>query len=345
MTKKVSYFIYILVIVLGAVQLGCRKSSIPDDVSEVLTAPSNVSGVALTLTQAQVTWTNPDFVDIFYVSIEYKKTTDASFQVAESVSNLSQYTITGLTANTDYDIRLQSIDVNGNKSDYSPVVAINTGEGVMIKPTVDSISVVALPLSQIKVTWTWSNTNFELLDSYEVQRSPVGLSDWATINTINVNGTPLMEYIDNYASGGVVYRIKTNYTGGLSSYSTTSNSVDLFSLDSPNGFYTFSEYVGFGGVYYLKTKWNYGTSEDNVDFFALVSTFKREDGSIINTTTTTVNYTSAGSFTITDTDVLAIGGSCDDDDLDKIEFKVQAVPVDANENSASNWVSTTFYCP
>jgi hypothetical protein len=82
--------------------------------------PTNVQ-VTPAETSAVVTWNSPETNWI----VEYKAATASSW-TASATLNVPTYTISGLTASTNYVVRIKSVCGNGNESDWSAEIPFTT---------------------------------------------------------------------------------------------------------------------------------------------------------------------------------------------------------------------------
>ena len=76
----------------------------------------------ITTTQAVVGWTAGDTETNW--EVDYKKTADTNWTTVTATTNPTK-TITGLTANTEYDVRVRAV-ISGKYSNYTAVVSFKT---------------------------------------------------------------------------------------------------------------------------------------------------------------------------------------------------------------------------
>lgn len=121
----------IILIIVITLTISCSTSSDENGNSTSAispVAPTNLSGSAISLTQANLTWTDNSTNETGF-KIERKLTngTTSNYSVIATVSsNISSYADTGLNPFTSYTYRICSYNSNGNCSQYSNEITIIT---------------------------------------------------------------------------------------------------------------------------------------------------------------------------------------------------------------------------
>ncbi|MBI3607100.1 MAG: Ig-like domain-containing protein [Nitrospirae bacterium] len=134
--------------------------------------------------------------------VEYKRLSDASFSSSKPVTGASNFTITGLRANTEYEFRVSVADLAGNKGEFR-----------------SAASPVTPPAGRLYVTNTLGNTLSNLADIGQA----VG-DQFAAVVSADLTGLggPVGVYVDANAPVPVVY--VANFG---------SNSISAYALSYP----------------------------------------------------------------------------------------------------------------
>lgn len=94
------------------------------------TPPANAANVSVTAaaTRLTVAWTDPADADFKELLVQWKKSGDPAFVVSPALvaKGVQRYAIDGLTPDTEYTIRLISIDASGNRSSGTDIVGRTT---------------------------------------------------------------------------------------------------------------------------------------------------------------------------------------------------------------------------
>lgn len=241
MKQKFTALLYYILVILAVHITGCRNATDTTGndtagLTDELTAPTNISVTVSTETEVAVTWTNTDFPELQKVLLQYKKTVDANFTEVD-VQMATSHTLSSLQADTDYVIRMKSIDNDGNESSFSSEVAFLTtvgggGGGNTDCPVANGLDATVISSSQVNLAWTWSNSNYSELDTYVVQRKATSATVWSDVQTITVSGSPLITYSNTgVPTGEIHYRI-VSYCGANDYPSTASDAVTAVSVGS-----------------------------------------------------------------------------------------------------------------
>jgi hypothetical protein len=221
--------LYYILIIVAVYITGCRNALAPSDGSGLeggggsnsatLSAPSQIDASAVSTTEIDVTWVNTDFPDLQKVSLEYKKSSVETYTTMNADVS-TQYSLTGLEANTAYDIRLKSIASDAKESDYSDVATATTMNVVIANsyPTA-TITSASVYDGQILIAHTWSSTDTFYVQNIYCESKLVTGSVWAAYRTgtsgnfgnpsfcnTNVNGAESI--------GKRQYRIRVHFNNG-----------------------------------------------------------------------------------------------------------------------------------
>ena len=160
----------------------------PCNVPTGLTA-SDIQSESLT-----ITWDNDPAVSSW--NIQYRPT---GGQLSTASSNTNSYTLTGLTANTSYQIQVQANCGDGNLSDWSPAITVTTtGIESWLENSVTLYPNPAKEYVDIRVDGDLNVTTMEMYDVYG-----------KLINTVNVIDNPTRINVSNLASGMYFVRVTT----------------------------------------------------------------------------------------------------------------------------------------
>jgi hypothetical protein len=207
--EKFKAILYYMLVILAVHITGCRSNSgtIEDggDNTSVLTPPSSVAGVVDTITKIDVSWSNTSFPELEKVILEYKKATQNNFTEVD-VAKATNHSIESLEPNTDYKIRLKSVASDGDESDYSDEITVNTSiQASASCPVSEGLDATVISPTQVQLSWTWSTSNYSEMDNYLVQRKLTSSSAWTDVQNIVVNGAPAITYMDNAAAAGEIH--------------------------------------------------------------------------------------------------------------------------------------------
>lgn len=196
---------------------GTRPPSVTPDI-EAPSAPTGLTASSVTQTTLTLTWSaSTDNVGVVGYDV-YNGST-----LAETVTGLTA-SITGLTANTQYNFTVRAKDAAGNISEPSNVETVTTLEPVIPAPT--GLTATAESDTEISLSWTDNAVS----DSFTVQRSLNG-TDWTDIANPIAPGwtdeglTPETLYY---------YRVKSVVDGISSEYSTAANATTQATAPPPD---------------------------------------------------------------------------------------------------------------
>ena len=154
-------------------------------------APTNVAASNIAQTSATITWTAGG--DETAWNLQYKAAADANWSNSIAVSNTPSYALTGLTANTAYQVRVQAVCDASNVSDWAngTFTTLNQDEPTCPAPT----NVAANNITKNSAVITWSQEP-NTASSWTVQYKQSAASNWETA-TANAMTYTLSGLIDN----------------------------------------------------------------------------------------------------------------------------------------------------
>jgi hypothetical protein len=262
--------------------LGSGTYSDPDSgiMGNIPFAPTSLSGVA-TDTTIDFSWVMPNNggCAITKSLVEYKGTGDASYTVITLNNSGTNYTISGLTASTGYDLRVRSVNIVGTGT-YSSGIVVQTlavpgqtlGLNVQYIEMLDAPTGINLSINGTTATLTWSTiatTNLVPLSGYYIRYRNTSGSNWSTSslftttsgNVSSLTGTGCYSY--EFGVAGL------NISGTIGDYSpaTTGN---FGTSATPTNIY-----VSNGGGYY-SISWTSGIP-DPTGFNMYISGVKRNN--------------------------------------------------------------------
>ncbi len=320
--EKFKAVLYYMLVILAVHITGCRSNSgtIEDgeDNTSVLTPPTSVAGAAASTTEIDVSWTNTTFPELEKVILEYKKATQNSYTEL-NVATANSHSLESLEPNTDYKIRLKSVAMDGEQSEYSSEITINTSIQVSATcPVSQGLDATVISPTQVQLSWTWSTSNYSEMDNYLVQRKLTSSAAWTDVQNIVVIGAPAITYMDNAASAGEIhYRLVSDCNQTTYNSDFSDSVIALTALPVP----VITTIVDYGT--YNRVNFNYtadGLSGHN-GFQAEYTVYG------LSPTTTTVTYVTS----ITYKDVTPIGCS----NGNSVTYRVRATR--ANLLQSSEW--------
>ena len=166
-------------------------------------APTNLQAEVLNDSEIKLTWTQ-EKTPISGFKLSRKTGNGSLIQIAELSANVSEYTDTGLSIDTDYTYGVKAFtDVNESSTTSS-----NTTNTSVPSPT--NLSATAIDDQSIQLTWT-DNCSFEV--GYRLERTSSG-----TTTQIAEVGANITEYTDTGLS------IDTDYTYRLKAFTDVNES-------------------------------------------------------------------------------------------------------------------------
>lgn len=172
-------------------------------------APSALSTAVVSKSRIDLAWADHSAGESGY-KIEQSLDGIAWTQIDTAGANAVAYSVTGLSSNTAYQLRVRAYNGYGD-SEYSNVGSATTLPDVPLAPT--GLTGTAPSTSEINLSW--SNVGFE--DGYRIERSLDGTS-WTQIGTTAADVT---SYGDAglTEAGGYHYRVVAYNSSGDSDYS------------------------------------------------------------------------------------------------------------------------------
>ena len=189
-------------------------------VGDTLTTPTGLSQFASTENLIRFNWNaNP----IGELVAGYKIYVDGSL-VDETVGVGTNYSLSGLTINTSYDIQVSAYNAQGLESGLTAVVAMNTGVADTLPPTEPSnLRVIEQTTLYVKVEWNASTDNTGVT-GYDVY-----IDNGTTVTT--QTSTSTIHTITGLATGSR-YNVFVRAYDAAGNYSTQSNTI-LVKLTDP----------------------------------------------------------------------------------------------------------------
>lgn len=196
------------------------------DIKSATTSSYPSASVTLTLTtlstdsiQAQFTYDS----DYPYYKVQWKKSTDSSWTVNSSsytnYSSTTTYTITGLSENTTYNVRiLLANNSSGTYTDYSSTQSATT----LAYPTVYISDVTVLSYNAISTTFTY-DSNYPY---YRVRWKPASSSSWTYNSSSYSSYSSSNTYTITGLSASTAYDIEILVATDSSGSNATTVSMD-----------------------------------------------------------------------------------------------------------------------
>ncbi|MDZ7364066.1 MAG: fibronectin type III domain-containing protein [candidate division KSB1 bacterium] len=183
-------------------------------------APGSLTATTVSTTQINLAWTdNSSNEDGF--KIERKAAGDIAYtQIAAVGANVTSYSSTGLTGNTQYFYRVRS-HRSGSHSAYSNEANATTYPNAPTAPS--GLTATAVSTSQIDLAWT-DNSNNE--SSFRIERKAAGETAYTEIDTVAANA---LSYSNTGLSAGTqyFYRVRARNLGGNSAYSNEASATTV----------------------------------------------------------------------------------------------------------------------
>ena len=196
-----------------------------------LTSPTGVSGSAESTTSIKITWnavTPSAGLTLSGYKVEWRKSSDTNWM--DHTTAATDYTITGLSENTTYNIRVTAQGTGfGSPADSSPAHGqdVSTPASVTMPPP-SGVAGTALSTSSIKVTWTAPTVPAGVtLTEYTVEWREIAASSWTSATV----SAPVIEYTMSGLSEYTEYSFRVTASGtddslsSISSIAVTGSSV------------------------------------------------------------------------------------------------------------------------
>jgi len=184
-------------------------------VGDALTTPTGLSQFSSTENIIRFNWNaNP----IGELVAGYKIYVDGSF-VDETVGVGTNYSLSGLTINTSYDIQVSAYNSQGLESSLTSIVAMNTGAADTLPPTAPiNLRVIEQTTLYVKVEWD------ESTDNVGVTGYDVYVDNGTTVTT--QTSTTTTRTITGLATGSK-YPVFVRAYDAAGNYSAQSNTISV----------------------------------------------------------------------------------------------------------------------
>ncbi len=190
------------------------------------TVPTNVSAVAASATQINLTWTaSTDNVAVTEYRIE--RCQGASCTTFAQIANpaVTNYSDTPLSDITTYRYRIRAGDAGGNLSAYSAIANATTPDGTAPTTPTNLVGNATSP-TQVNLSWTASTDNVAVT-GYIIQRcTGAGCSNFAQVGT-SVNPS----FSNTSLTNVTTYRYRVRARDAIPNYSGWSNIVTVTTPD------------------------------------------------------------------------------------------------------------------
>ena len=121
--------------------------------------------------------------------------------LSSATSNTNNYTITGLTGDTDYEIQVQAVCSNGQTSDWSAAITAHTTNVGIENWLENSVSLYPNPTKEYVDIRVDGDLNVTMMEVYDVYGK--------LINTVNVVDNPTRINVATLADGMYFVRVTT----------------------------------------------------------------------------------------------------------------------------------------
>ncbi len=190
--------------------------------STVPTAPTGLSGAAVSPTQVNLFWSEPSGFTITGYKIEYKTGSGSySVLVANTASATTNYSHTSLTAGTSYSYKVYAINSIGTSAASSEITITPTSSSEGALPGAPT-GLTATPISPTQVNLSWStpsNNGGYPITGYKIQYR-IGGGSYADLAS-NTGSTDVIYSHTGVTAGQVyVYRVYTITSFGTSEKSS-----------------------------------------------------------------------------------------------------------------------------
>jgi len=204
----------LLVILLLCCLIFAVSWVVPVEAAEI-TAPSNLTAVAVSSNQINLTWTDNSDNESGFI-IERKEGSNSYVEIAVS-DNVTTFSDTGLGSNTTYTYRVRAYNSSGYSAYSNEVSATTTG----VMPVAPSnLTATVVSSSRIDLTWDDNSSNET---GFIIERKKAGGS-YTQITTVGANAT---SYIDTGLANNTkyYYRVRAYNSSSNSTYSNEVNAT------------------------------------------------------------------------------------------------------------------------
>ncbi|OPX85469.1 MAG: Exoglucanase B precursor [Pelotomaculum sp. PtaB.Bin104] len=181
---------------------------IPAAAAEIA-APSNLSAVAVSASQINLTWTDKSSNESGF-KIE-RKSGNSGFEEIAVVDSNTTFTDTSLAPNTTYTYRVRAFNSSGHSA-YSNEDSATTSSAVPAAPS--GLSATAQSSSRINLTWEDNSSNET---GFKIERKESG-ENYTQVTTLGANANSY-EDTDLDSNTTYYYRVRAYNSSGHSAYS------------------------------------------------------------------------------------------------------------------------------
>lgn len=256
-------------------------------------APVNLRASATSATEARATWQNTA-ANATFIDVEYRRTTGGAWSSTSVAATSASAIITGLTADTAYEVRVKARNANGSSAYVGPTAnstfttrSVSPGK---IAPDAPTSLVTDSPNgSSITVAWTIEADNH---DGHEVQwrESPAGA--WSAALVLGATAAYQIFGLTENTTYNI--RVRAFHDQGVSEWLTGNQITDN---DPPQGSPPPPPrpISAVGGTRQIVLTWEQDIADPVVEIFEVSSV--NDSGELIwvaNVTAPTVTYTHTG---------------------------------------------------
>lgn len=284
---------------------------VPMEAAE-FTAPSNLTAVAVSLSQINLTWTDNSNNESGF-KIERMDGSNGYTEIAV-VDNVTAFSDTGLAPNTTYTYRVRAYNSSGD-SDYSNEYSATTTGVVPAAPSY--LTATAVSSSRIDLTW---NDNSSNESGFKIERKKAG-ENYTQITTVGANAT---SYNDTGLADNTkhYYRVLAYNSSGNSTYS---NEVSATTGTVPSAPSNLTATVLSSNT--IKLTWDDNSSNET----GFLVERKKAGGIYIRIATVDANTTTCTNFGLSDNTeyyyrVLAYNSSGNSDYSNEVNVTTGTVP-------------------
>jgi hypothetical protein len=170
-------------------------TTLPEDTPEPCDVPTGLHTTDIQNESISIAWdANPN---VNSWNIQYRP---VGGQLSSASSNTNNYTITGLTMNTEYEIQVQAVCANGTSDWCTAITAQTTNVGIESWLN-NSVSLYPNPAKEYVDVRVDGNVNVKTMEVYDVYGK--------LINTVNVIDNPTRINVSSLANGMYFVRVTT----------------------------------------------------------------------------------------------------------------------------------------
>lgn len=205
------------------------------NIQQITTIPPTPTNLQATSTGTTVTLTWNDVLGDNGYELQ-RRVTGSAWPADTVVTSIAQDAVTiddAGVADTSYEYRLRSVNATGKSAWTTTVVTASTLPAVPagVTITMDTDPITAPDAVQL-VTVSWTDDNAE--QSYEIQRSPDGVTSWATVGT-TTKDTVVFTQTGFTSPIEVAYRVRAINGAGNSDWSSVVAMMTGPTWPSPGG--------------------------------------------------------------------------------------------------------------